>query len=199
MIADHRPDVLTARLKELVTFDESVDTLLAAARAGDPQIAQLTRHALRDVRHYVCPIGRQIGAAWVFVFADKLETPNRFRAHWSLQGASRKKWEARMRRAVLQALHVASWEFLVSLGRLPRCQEPMRMTVVRLVKSSREFVRDDDNLAYSRKHLQDCLKPLGLVKDDRREWLKASVVQDVSPHDTYFTVCFLWPAAADRF
>lgn len=204
MIADHRPDTLTPLLKQCTTFEASIAVLLEASRARDPRLSQLARHAVRDIRHYDCPIGIRVddGAwrgAWILVLHQKLETPNKFKAHWSMQGSSRTKWERLLKAAVLRALGVASWESLKILDRVPVCTEKMALQLIRLVVASREFIRDDDNLAFSRKHLQDCLKPLGLVKDDRREWLTAHVVQDVAPHPFPMTICLLWPAAAGLF
>ncbi len=199
MILDHRPDTLTPRLKKLTTFEDALPALLSAARARDSRLALLVRQALRDVFHYHLPLGFVHDGAWILALGEKLDTPNRFKAHWSMQSSSRDKWELLLRAAVLRALGVASWQHLAPLGRVPQCDRKMSMQVVRLVKSSREFIRDDDNLAFSRKHLQDCLKPLGLVKDDRREWLTANVIQDVAPNGHPITLVFLWPADADLF
>lgn len=200
MIVDHRPDTLTPILKELKSFEGSLPTLLEAMYREDPRMALLVRQAARDLQPYHCPIGRRDGRTWIFVFRQKLESPNRFRAHWSLQNGARAKWEQQVRIVICQALEVASWEWLAQLGRRPDCREKMRLQIVRLVPSSREFIRDDDNLAFSRKGLSDAMKRCGLLKDDRREWLDARpIYQDVAPNGFPLTVCVLWPAVADLF
>ena len=178
-------------------FRQAAPALLEAAQARNHRIGVLTRQALRDVQRYDCPIGLRVDAAWVFVLEGKLESPNRFRAHWSLQNSSRERWERRFRDVVCRTLGVASWEWLGQLGRRPTCAEKMTLQIVRLVKSSREFIRDDDNLAFSRKGATDAMKRLGLLKDDRREWLEAlSIYQDVAPQGHALSVFFLWPSAA---
>ncbi len=175
-------------------FTAAVPELLAAARAKDHRIGVLTRQALRELHHYECPIGLRVDGAWVFVIAAKLESPNRFRAHWSLQNGSRAKWEKAMQVVVAQALGVAAWSSVLELGRQPACTEKMTLQIVRLVPSSREFIRDDDNLAFSRKGSTDSMKRVGLLKDDRREWLEAQqIYQDVAPKGQALTVFFLWP------
>jgi hypothetical protein len=176
-------------------FVERVPELLATARAGvDHRIGVHTRDAVRELQHYECPIGLKLGDAWVFVVAEKLETPNRFRAHWSLQNGARAKWEKGLRAVICAALGVASWEGLQVLGRRPTCTTKMALQIVRLVASSRQFIRDDDNLAFSRKGATDAMKRTGLLKDDRREWLTArSIYQDVAPAGHPLTVFYLWP------
>ncbi len=200
MILDHRPDTLTPALKEISTFRESLPRLLEAARTRDARIALLTRQALRDIYHYHLPLAHRLEGAWVFAVGLKLETPNRFRAHWSLQNSARAKWEKALQACIAQALGAAAWSSVLALGRRPACAQKMALQIVRFVPSSREFIRDDDNLAFSRKGSTDAMKRLGLLKDDRREWLDARPIhQDVSPNGTPITVFYLWPAVADLF
>ena len=181
-------------------FLAAVPELLEQARARNLRIGVLIRQALTDLHHYECPIGLRAGDAWVLVVARKLETPNRYRAHWSLQNHARVQWERELREAVAQALQAASWGSVLELGRRPACAEKMVLQIVRLVASSREFIRDDDNLAFSRKGPSDALKRVGLLKDDRREWLEAlPIYQDVAPLGRPLTVFFLWPAVAGLF
>jgi len=187
-------------MRPVEIFKAAVPELLASAQARDHRVGILTRQALRDVWHYHCPIGLRVDKAWVFVIAEKLESPNRYRAHWSLQNSARAKWEKRLQAVICAAVNVASWEWLGQLGRRPACTEKMVLQIVRLVGSSREFIRDDDNLAFSRKGSTDAMKHCGLLKEDRREWLEAlSIYQDVAPNGRALTVFYLWPAAADLF
>lgn len=195
MIHDHRPDTLTPRLKEIRDFHSAAPELLAAAVVRDPQLGQLTRHALREIHHYHCPIGIRHERAWIFVIAQKLETPNKIMAHWSLQKSVRDKWQRQFEAAILKTLGVASWKYLAQLGRLPACAEPMQMQIVRLVKSTAEFIRDGDNLSFSRKGAQDAIKKCGLVHDDKMSKLTVHPTkQEVAPNGHALTVFLLWPA-----
>lgn len=200
MIFDHRPDTLTPVLKEIGDLRSALPDLFARGRAGDPRLGLLMRHALRDVHHYHCPLGLRIGDAWLFVIAEKLQSPNKTMASWMLQQSARKKWQRLLEPAIAKAEGAASFNWLRQLGRQPRCAEKMALQIVRLVASSREFIKDDDNLAFSRKQASDAMKHLGLLKDDRREWLDAlPIYQDVAPHGRALTVFMLWPTAAGLF
>lgn len=200
MIRDHRPDTLTARLKEISDLGNALPALMDAAYARDPQIGLLVRHALREVHHYHCPLGFRVNAAWLFVIAEKLQSPNKTQASWMLQQSARKKWQRLLEPAIAKAEGAASFSWLKQLDRAPRTSVKMALQIVRLVRSTREFIKDDDNLAFSRKQSTDAMKHLGLVKDDRREWLEAlPIYQDVAPHGRALTVFMLWPANADLF
>ena len=200
MIADHRPDTLTPILKEIKAFESSLPQLLERARARDPRIGILIRQALREVHHYHCPLGFRIDQAWVFVIAEKLQSPNKTMASWMLQQNARKKWQKLLEPAIAKAAGAASFNWLQQLGRAPACAEKMVLQIVRLVPSTREFIKDDDNLAFSRKQSTDAMKHLRLVKDDRREWLDAlPIYQDVASNGRALTVFILWPVAAGLF
>ena len=197
MISDHRPDTLTPILKEIKAFEESLPQLLERARARDPRIGILIRQALREVHHYHCPLGFRVDQAWVFVIAEKLQSPNKTMASWMLQQSARKKWQKLLEPAIAKAQGAASFTWLQQLGRAPQCAEKMTLQIVRLVASTREFIKDDDNLAFSRKQSTDAMKHLRLVKDDRREWLDAlPIYQDVAPNGRALTVFILWPVDA---
>ena len=197
MISDHRPDTLTPILKEIKAFEESLPQLLELARARDPRIGILIRQALREVHHYHCPLGFRVDQAWVFVIAEKLQSPNKTMASWMLQQSARKKWQKLLEPAIAKAQGAASFTWLQQLGRAPQCAEKMTLQIVRLVASTREFIKDDDNLAFSRKQSTDAMKHLRLVKDDRREWLDAlPIYQDVTPNGRALTVFILWPVDA---
>jgi hypothetical protein len=192
-VPDCRPDT-TPRLKEIKDFDDALPKLLEAARAKDPFLPQLVRQALWQIHHFHCPIGRRIGDAWIFVAAMKLESPNKLRSSWRVATADRARWERQLQACVLQALGVASWQFLEQLGRRPVTTSKTTLQVLRLVPSTREFIRDDDNLGSARKGATDALKRTGLLKEDRREWLEAlPTYQDVAPNGRAITVFFLWP------
>ena len=82
---------------------------------------------------------------------------------------------------VARAEKVAARSSLIALGRVPACQVRMALQVVRLVPSVREFLRDDDNASFCTKGLADALTDVGLIRDDRREWLRtAPLIQDGS-------------------
>lgn len=200
MISDHRPDTVTPLLKEVSDFHGALPKLFELAHARDPRLGLAIRQSLRAIHHYHCPIGVRVGEAWALVIAEKLTSPNAWKASWMLQQAQRKKWEKLLKPAILQALGVASWEWLGQLGRTPETHCKVTMQIVRLVPSSREFIRDDDNLAFSRKQVTDALKRLGLLKEDRREWLDSqSIYQDVAPNGRPLTVFLLWPTHAGLF
>jgi hypothetical protein len=196
VIHDHRPDTLTPLLKEVRDFHQSLPRLFELAQARDPRLGQAVRQALREIHHYHCPIGKQLGPAWAFVIAEKLTSPNKWLSSGFRQHGNRTKWERLLKAAILRALGVASWQWLDELGRLPATSVKMTLQIVRLVPSSREFIRDDDNLAFSRKQVSDAMKHVGLLKEDRREWLEALTIhQDVTPNGKALTVFFLWPTA----
>lgn len=200
MIQDHRPDTLTPLLKEVRDFHQALPRLFELAHARDPRIGQAVRQSLREIHHYHCPIGQKLGPAWAFVIAEKLTSPNKWMSSGFKQHSNRTKWARLLQAAILRALGVASWSFLQELGRLPATHVKMTLQIVRLVPSSREFIKDDDNLAFSRKQCTDAMKHLGLLKEDRREWVEALTIhQDVSPNGKALTVFFLWPTNAGLF
>lgn len=62
-----------------------------------------------------------------------------------------------------------------------RRQERRRVTVVRQVKYRGHFIRDDDNLRFATKPLNDALTRIGLLYDDSRDWLEQAMpMQEVS-------------------
>ena len=206
MIADHRPDTLTPALKAVAVkatsparaFTLAAPELLAAARRRDPRMALLAREATRGLMNFDCPQGVPFDdGSLVGVLAMKLQSPNKHRFHWSMQAGESQRWERELRKLICKATGIPAWAGVVELGRQPRCAVKMAVQLVRLVASSREFIRDDDNLASSRKCLTDAMKRVGLLKEDRREWLDAGpdqVLQDVSISGHALTVVCLWPA-----
>lgn len=139
---------------------------------------------------------RQLGEArWEFRIPRELKSPNKtLWAHWRLKQAERQAWEQELLLAiaVYGGITVAAGaQRLRSLSVFvaPGVKERRRVVVTRLVPSSRNFIKDDDNLSYSLKHLCDAMKRVGLLYDDRREYLDAPrPTQAVSPDRVYTTV-----------
>jgi len=70
-----------------------------------------------------------------------------------------------------------------------RIPERRRVTITRLVPSRRNFIRDDDNLRFAAKPVNDALKRLGFLYDDTRTWLEQPApVQTVDPQGRDLTV-----------
>lgn len=175
-------------------FAKFVPAIVAQVTAGDVAAAATVRAAVATLAHWDLPIGIRHEGALVGALHRKLESPNRYRSHWSLLNAARAQWEREIWVLICRTLQVASVAGLKALGRAPACEAPMAIQVVRLVKSVREFIRDDDNLPFSAKSLHDALKRVQLIKDDRRAWLTmAPIVQDVSPIGVPVTVFILRP------
>jgi len=67
--------------------------------------------------------------------------------------------------------------------------ERMRVEIERHVPSRRNFIQDDDNLAFCSKPVLDALKRQGYIKDDSRKWLDhPSPTQHVSADGKDWTV-----------
>lgn len=142
------------------------------------------------------------GAALEFHVARKLDSPNTWRGHWALGHNLMRWWQ----KAFLNALAVGSgfhsMAAFAAEGHLPRVNFRQKVTVTRLVPSRRNFIRDDDDLRYTTKPVNDALKNIGLLVDDRREWLEQPMpTQDVSPDGLYWTIVRVEPddaGALDR-
>lgn len=126
----------------------------------------------------------------------ELKSPNRMaKGHWSRRHRESQEWEKFIWVAVLQqrstVLPVTPVQAAVaSLKGQPifGCQEKRRVSVIRECPSKRNFIKDDDNLRYSVKQLNDAIKRLGLIRDDSRKWLEQSVTQAVSSDGRWRTV-----------
>lgn len=177
-------------------FEADVPVLLEAARAGDPNLSVLVRTAMRGLAHWDLPIGLKVDDAWIGLLPKKLEGVNRWMADWRLRSSIRKRWGGLLWQVICAGEKVASRAGVVHLGRAPKCEIKMAVQVVRLVPSVRQFLRDDDSLHGAPKQLYDALKDVGLIREDRREWLSmCPPVQDVSPiAGTAVTLFLLWPA-----
>lgn len=98
--------------------------------------------------------------------ARELKSPNKFQGHhWRVKHRETQDWEFMIRVAVLGIDRRFSFgPRLVPFRR--------RVTVTRIVPSRQHFIRDDDNLRFSTKAVNDSLKRLGLVYDDSRAWME---------------------------
>lgn len=133
------------------------------------------------------------------VIPVKLESPNRLRhAHRSTRNRETKIWQAAL--SVIGGYNVKAWSVVDGVewrtdGRghkQPfelRRKERRRVTVIRQVATRRQFIRDDENLHYTLKPVNDALKRLGLLYDDSRTWLEQPPVeQQVSPDGVARTI-----------
>jgi Holliday junction resolvase RusA-like endonuclease len=99
----------------------------------------------------------------------ELKSPNTWQGrHWRYKHRESQMWEE------------AIWT-LCALVMKPRriCEVKRRVTVTRFVPSARNFIRDDDNLRFATKPLNDALKRLGLIKNDSRNWLEQPMPEQV--------------------
>lgn len=146
---------------------------------------------------------RQLGDAhWELRILRELKSPNKtYWAHWRLKQADRQAWEVAIELAIAKfgGMEVAAGAQILRraglslfVGRDAKRQlvkERRRVTVHRLVPSLRNFIKDDDNLAFAIKPLCDALKRVGLIYEDKREYLDAPrPSQAVSPDGIYTTV-----------
>jgi hypothetical protein len=133
--------------------------------------------------YYELPAAELIGDTLILELPKKLESPNKvIWGHWRKLGRERKDLEAMLWAAVCRWRGVLSRAAVRTDGQLGVCLAKMRVTITREVGSAREFIRDDDNLAFSAKPLYDALKRVGLIHDDQRTWLEvAPIEQRVSP------------------
>lgn len=126
----------------------------------------------------------------------ELKSPNAWLwKHWRAKQKEREDWQteiaiAMLRPEVKKALSI--WTLLLAKNDIPGakrvCGERRRVTVTRSVPSLRNFIRDDDNLRFSVKPLNDALKRLGLIHDDSRKWLEQTLpTQEVSTDGKYYT------------
>lgn len=122
----------------------------------------------------------------------QLKSPNAWNGrHWRYKHRETQEWEkavfyeiARQRgvKGVLGALLV--------LGAFPwqACMERRGVQITRVVPSARNFIRDDDNLRFATKPLNDALKRLKLIREDSRKWLvQDAPTQEVSTDGQYYT------------
>lgn len=136
------------------------------------------------------------------VVTRKLESANVLRGyHWRRWCRETQWWQALLRVAICDPVRLQAWNLIEKTelrkdhrGHYTRIfeqrkQERRRVTVLRYVKNRRQFVKDDDNLAFSVKPLNDALKRLGLIYDDHRKWMEQPLPEQlVSPDGIARTV-----------
>jgi hypothetical protein len=125
----------------------------------------------------------------------ELRSPNAWLwKHWRIKQRERETWEQEIAVALLTdrgKRHLGAVLQAMNAIQASRrtCDERRRVTVTRLVPSRRNFIKDDDNLRFSVKPVNDALKRLGLIHSDSRQWLEQSMpMQEVSPDGTYATI-----------
>lgn len=135
-------------------------------------------------------------AAVTFRIQRVLRKPSEyFGMHWREKNRERKRWQGTLTNALVLSCSVrVAQDLLTDRCGLPgaigeRPTSARRVTIERLVPSARNFIHDDDNLAFSCKPLLDALKQLGLIRDDKRTWCeRIGPRQAVSDDGTYWTV-----------
>lgn len=123
-----------------------------------------------------------------------LRSPNEYLGmHWREKHRERKAWEAHLTNAIVASEGIPAARALLGPGAalshcVGQCSVRRRIEVIRLAPSKRNFVRDDDNLRFAVKPLLDALKRVGLIKDDRRQWIDLPLpTQEVSTDRTFWT------------
>lgn len=122
----------------------------------------------------------------------QLKSPNTWNGrHWRYKHRESQEWEQavfyliaaqRGVKGVLGAIY--------TLGAFPwpACTTRQMVTVTRFVPTARNFIRDEDNLRFATKPLNDALKRLKLIHDDSRKWLEQDMpTQNVSGDGRYYT------------
>lgn len=154
------------------------------------------------------------GSTLLLRIPRELKSPNQsLWQHWRAKSREKQAWLAAVVNAIVfsfgyqraQAMLTSKSGLLGARGGLvcacPRtpkgklrgpcaCPADMKRVVTfrRLVPGRRNFIRDDDNLAFATKHVVDCLRDVGLIRDDSREWCARPLpVQDVSDDGHFWT------------
>jgi Holliday junction resolvase RusA-like endonuclease len=122
----------------------------------------------------------------------ELKTPNVWNGrHWRYKHRETEAWEHDLFYAIAQHTGVRGVHgALLVLGAFSWqvCTEKRRVMVTRLMPSVRRFIRDEDNLRFCVKPLNDALKRLKLIRDDNRKWLDQPMPrQEVSRDGTCST------------
>jgi hypothetical protein len=136
--------------------------------------------------------------SWVFRLPHELRSPNAtIWRPWTGLAADRAKWERLLRGELRE------WQAMRNLigftqdearagPHVTEHSELRALTVTRYVPSRAHFMRDERNLQFSIKGLEDALVRVGLLVDDRREWLRcAPVTQHLCPTGAFVTVVLL--------
>lgn len=126
-----------------------------------------------------------------------LESPNTDRGrHWRAKYSATKRWEEAI--AVYAGGHLTPFTLIADeravrtrqgfVLKTRRRKARRRVIVTRYVAHQRQLLTDDDNLRYVAKPILDALKRLGVIYDDRREWLDhPAPTQEVSADGTDWT------------
>jgi hypothetical protein len=121
-------------------------------------------------------VARDRPGAIVFRVARRLRSPNTWQGHhWRVKDNETKSWQ----RLLLQAAPLSLPEAILRWRALAGTpaewdQGPERrlVLVTRCVPSRQNFIRDEDNLRFTTKPLNDALKRMGLIYQDSRRWLE---------------------------
>lgn len=120
----------------------------------------------------------------------ELKSPNKWQGrHWRYKHKETQEWEQAIWVEIAQQRGVKSiLGALQAMGVGETCEEKKLVVVTRLVPSARNFIKDDDNLRFATKPLNDALKRLKLIHDDSRKWLEQGIpTQEVSSDGQYYT------------
>lgn len=130
----------------------------------------------------------------------ELASPNTWNGrHWRYKHRISQEWEKEIAYGVAAVMKPRDFvDALAAMNGPKFCGltvGKMRVTVERYVPSARNFIRDDDNLRYSTKPVNDALKRQGYIKDDSRKWLEQPMpTQHVSEdRKSYRTVIYIEP------
>lgn len=120
----------------------------------------------------------------------ELKSPNRWQGrHWRYKHRETQEWEQAIFYEIARQRGVKGVVgALLALGAFPwqQCAEKRRVQVIREVPSGRNFIRDEDNLRFATKPLNDALKRLKLIRDDSRKWLEQTTPEQRIAKDGKF-------------
>lgn len=168
-----------------------------AFKGADAYHQRRIRHArtrTRATRTRINALVRFEGPTIEFRVARELISPNKWRAHWAKGHQLMKWWHDALTTALVAASGSASRARFLSEGGFPKQTAKVRVEVIRQVPSRRNFIRDDDDLRYTTKPLNDALKHAGLIRDDNRKWMEQGMpVQELAPDGHYWTIVRITP------
>ena len=107
----------------------------------------------------------------------RLDSPNTWNGrHWRVKHRLSQEWELEIAIAVARLMNARTMTAVLACFGAFRSTDQVttkrRVEVSRHVPSTRHFIRDDDNLRFCVKPLNDALKRLGYIRDDSRKWLE---------------------------
>lgn len=126
----------------------------------------------------------------------QLKSPNAWNGrHWRYKHKESQDWQMDIAWSLLtpEGQKGGIFPLLLAANAIPVarlvCADRRKVTITRLAPSARNFIRDDDNLRFAVKPVNDALKRLGLIRDDNRKWLDQPMpTQEVSPTGHWSTV-----------